>query len=267
MEDLLDAIGENLGRLDVRSVVDIILIAGIFYWLLLLLRGTTAMAVLRGIAIVLIGAFVLARALDLRVLNFLLRNSLIILLIAIPIVFQPELRRALERVGRTGRRAWLGRPSYDVAIDAVTEAAASLSQRRHGALMVLERETGLEDFIDTGVRVDAAPSAELLEGMFFPNSPLHDGAVILRENRVVAAACTLPLAEDSGRAYMGGHMGTRHRAALGITQDTDAVSVVVSEETGQICLASEGRMLYRLDEGRLRANLLSILGEPSPKRE
>jgi diadenylate cyclase len=121
---------------------------------------------------------------------------------------------------------------------------------------VLERETGLEDYIDTGVRVDAAPSAELLEGIFFPNSPLHDGAVILRENRVVAAACTLPLAEDSRR----GQMGTRHRAALGITESTDAVSVVVSEETGEICVASNGRMLHRLDRARLRPTLVSILG-------
>ncbi len=267
MEELLDTIGENLSRLDVRSVVDILLIAAFAYWVLLLLRGTTAMAVLRGIAIVLIGAFVLARVLDLRVLNFLLRNSLIGLLIAIPIVFQPELRRALERVGRTGRRAWMGRPSYDVVVDAVTDAAANLSRQRHGALIVLERETGLEDYIDTGVRVDAAPSAELLEGIFFPNSPLHDGAVILRENRVVAAGCTLPLAEDVGPGYMGGYMGTRHRAALGITEDTDAVSVVVSEETGYISVASDGRMLHRLDEGRLWATLASILGRPSAKSQ
>jgi diadenylate cyclase len=263
MEGLLDFLRENLGRLEARSVIDILLIAAFIYWVLLLMRGTTAMSVLRGAAIVLIGAFVLARVLNLRVLTFLLRNSLIGLLIAIPIIFQPELRRALERLGRTGRRAWSGRPSYDVIIDTITEAATNLSQRRHGALLVLERETGLEDYIDTGVRVDAAPSAELLEGIFFPNSPLHDGAVILRENRVVAAACTLPLAEDSRR----GQMGTRHRAALGITESTDAVSVVVSEETGEICVASNGRMLHRLDGERLRPTLVSILGGLSPKRE
>jgi len=256
MEGLLDFLRENLGRLEARSVVDIILIAAVIYWVLLIIRGTTAMSVLRGAAIVLIVAFALARVLDLPVLRFLLRNSLIGLLIAIPIIFQPELRRALERLGRTGRRAWSGRPGYDVIIDTIAEAAGNLSQRRHGALLVLERETGLEDYIDTGVRVDAAPSAELLEGMFFPNSPLHDGAVILRENRVVAAACTLPLAEDSRR----GQMGTRHRAALGITESTDAVSVVVSEETGEICVASNGRMLQRLDRTRLRPTLVSILG-------
>jgi diadenylate cyclase len=259
MEGLLDFLRENLGRLEARSVVDIVLIATFIYWVLLIIRGTTAMSVLRGAAIVLIAAFALARVLDLPVLRFLLRNSLIGLLIAIPIIFQPELRRALERLGRTGRRAWSGRLGYDVIIDTIAEAAGNLSQRRHGALLVLERETGLEDYIDTGVRVDAAPSAELLEGIFFPNSPLHDGAVILRESRVVAAACTLPLAEDSRR----GQMGTRHRAALGITESTDAVSVVVSEETGEICVASNGRMLHRLDSTRLRPTLVSILGGKS----
>jgi len=139
LEELLDSIRENLGRLDARSVIDILLIAAFIYWVLLLLRGTTAMAVLRGSAIVLIGAFVIGRALDLRVLNFLLRNSLVGLAIAVPIVFQPELRRALERLGRAGRRAWIGRPSYEALIDALTQAAGNLAERRHGALLVLER--------------------------------------------------------------------------------------------------------------------------------
>lgn len=257
MEELLDFVSENFNRLDARSVIDILLIAAIIYLILLLIRGTTAMAVLRGAAIILIGAFALGRLLDLQVLNFLLRNSLVGLFIAVPIVFQPELRRALARLGRTGGRTWLMRPDYENVISAVSEAAINLSQRRHGALLVLERETGLEDYIDTGVRVDASPSAQLLEGLFFPNSPLHDGAVILRENRVVAAACTLPLSDDTRQSQM---MGTRHRAALGITERTDAISVVVSEETGHICVASNGRMLHRLDDARLRATLEQILG-------
>jgi diadenylate cyclase len=260
MEDFLDTITQNLSRFDARAAVDILLIALIIYWLLLLIRGTTAMSVLRGIAFVFIGVFVLARIFDLQVVNYLLTHSFVAVLIGIPIVFQPELRRALERLGRT-RRAWLGRPGYDMVIDAVAEAAYNLARERHGALMVLERETGLEDYIDTGVRVDAAPSAELLRGIFFPNSPLHDGAVILRENRVVAAACTLPLADERPH----GMMGTRHRAALGITERTDAVSVVVSEETGQVSVASNGRLSQRLDEVRLRATLQSILAGNWPK--
>ncbi len=261
MEDFLDNIGQNLSRFDGRAAIDILLIAAIIYWLLLVLRGTTAMSVLRGIAFVFIGAFVLARVLNLTVLNWVLTHSFIVVLIAIPIIFQPELRRALERLGRT-RRGLLGRPAYDKVIDAVTTAACNLSRDHHGALMVLERETGLEDYIDTGVRVDAAPSSELLQGIFFPNSPLHDGAVILRENRVVAAACTLPLADEKPR----GMTGTRHRAALGITECTDAVSVVVSEETGQMSVATNGRIWQHLDAGRLRAILQNSLSGALVKR-
>jgi diadenylate cyclase len=262
MQELLDGVRDTLGELDARSVFDILLIAAIFYWVLLLLRGTTAMTLLRGFAFLLIAAFVLARLFDLRVLNFLLRNSFIGLAVAIPIIFQPELRRALERLGRAGIRAWLGRPGHDVLIDAVADAALDLAERHHGALMVVERDTGLEDYIDTGIRVDAAPSAELLKGIFFPRSPLHDGAAILRGNRVVAAACTLPLSDNSS----GRRLGTRHRAALGITERTDAISVVVSEETGEVAVASNGRLVPRLDETRLRATLASLLSQPAAAR-
>src|SRR3990170_2290635 len=257
MADFRDAIADTLARLDARSAFDILLIAAIFYWLLLLLRGTTAMTLLRGAAILIIAAVVLAQTFDLKVLDFIIRNSFAGLLVGILIVFQPEIRRALERLGRTGLRAWLGRHVYDETIGAVSEAALRLAHHRHGALMVLERDTGLQDYIDTGVRVDAAPSVELLECIFYPNSPLHDGAVILRDNRVVAAACTLPLSEN----LVGDHKGTRHRAALGISERTDAVSVVVSEQTGDISLASDGRMVSRLDEMRLRATLASLLGQ------
>jgi diadenylate cyclase len=259
MSDLLEGIRDTLGELDARSVFDILLIAAIFYWVLLLLRGTTAMTLLRGFAFLLIAAFVLASLFDLLVLNFLLRNSLIGLAVAIPIIFQPEIRRALERLGRSGVRVWLDRPGYEALIDVLADAALGLAASHHGALMVLERDTGLEDYIDTGVRVDAAPSAELLKGIFFPRSPLHDGAVILRENRVVAAACTLPLAENSS----GIRRGTRHRAALGITERTDAISVVVSEETGEVAVAANGRLVPRLDETRLRATLSSLLSQPA----
>lgn len=255
MEALLETLRDTFERFEPLSALDILIIAAIIYWLLLLVRGTTAMPVLRGIVIVLAAAFVLGRVLDLLVLNWLLRHSLPALLLAIPIIFQPEIRRALERLGRTGVRAWFSRPSYDGVIDVVTGVAASLAQQRHGALLVLERETGLEDYIDTGVRVDAEPSEPLLEGLFFPNSPLHDGAVILRGNRVMAASCTLPLSDHSTRDYPG----TRHRAALGISERTDAVAVVVSEETGDISVAVAGRLVRHLDRVRLRATLASIL--------
>jgi diadenylate cyclase len=141
-------------------------------------------------------------------------------------------------------------------IEAVTEAASDMAKENVGALMVLERETGLQDYIESGIPIDALPSPELLNGIFYPNSPLHDGAVVLRGNRVVAAGVTLPLSENTPP----GELGTRHRAALGITERTDAVSVVVSEETGNISVAADGRMYTRLDEARLRALLDRLLG-------
>jgi len=257
MAEFGDALRDTLGRLDALAVLDIAIIALVFYWALLLFRGTTAMALLRGAAILLIVAFLLGRVLDLRVLNFVLRNSLTGIIIAIPIIFQPEIRRALERVGRTGLRVWPTRTSYQAAIDAVSDSAVHLARQQHGAIMVLERETGLQEYIDTGVRLDAIPSAELLEEIFYPNSPLHDGAVILRGDRVVAASCTLPLSENK----LPPEMSTRHRASLGITERTDAVSVVVSEETGQVSLAADGRMYARLDEARLRGLLYRLMGQ------
>ena len=254
MGGFINRIEDALGQFGPASVVDILIIAAIIYLVLLIMRGTTAVFLARGIVILLAMAFVLVRVFELTVLDWLVRNSFPALLIAIPIIFQPEIRRFLAQVGRTGR---LGRalfPAYDSVLDAVIEASDNLSQRRHGALMVLERETGLEEYADTGVRLDATPSVELLQGLFYPNSPLHDGALILRGDRVVAAGCTLPLSDRADR----GHMGTRHRAALGISERTDAVTVVVSEERGDISVAANGRMISRLEKPRLRAILRSL---------
>ena len=264
MSDLIDGISDNFlinllrdnfEQFDATSAIDVIIISLIFFWLLMLLRGTTAMAVMRGAFILLIAAFAMARIFDLRVLNFLIANSFTGLLIALPIIFQPEIRRALERVGRTGARAFGASVSSTGTLDAVTDAAADMSRQHIGALLVIERETGLQDYIETGIAVDAIPSPELLEGIFYPNSPLHDGAVVLRGNRVVAAGVTLPLSDNT----LPGELGTRHRAGLGITEQTDAVSVIVSEETGRISVAAEGRMHTRLDEPRLRALLDRLL--------
>jgi diadenylate cyclase len=255
MSDLINLFRDNFDQFDATSAIDIAIISLILFWLLMLLRGTTAMSVMRGVFILLIAAFALARIFDLRVLNFLLRNSFTGILIALPIIFQPELRRALERLGRTGSRAFGTSVSNPSTLDAVTDAAADMAKQRIGALLVIERETGLQDYIETGIAVDAVPSPELIEGIFFPNSPLHDGAVVLRGNRVVAAGVTLPLSENT----LPGELGTRHRAGLGITEQTDAVSVIVSEETGRISVAAEGRMHTRLDEQRLRALLERLL--------
>jgi diadenylate cyclase len=261
MDRLQDELQQILDRFSAADAIDILIIAFIIYWVFLLFRGTAAIALLRGAAIVLIGIFIIARVLNLEVLDFLIRNSLTGLIIAVPIIFQPEIRRALERVGRTGLRVWT-RQSFNGVVDLVTDTALDLAGQRHGALIVFERETGLQDYVDTGVTIDAAPSLELLEGIFFPNSPLHDGAVILRENRVVAAGCTLPLSETR----LTGEMGLRHRAGLGITEGTDAVALMVSEETGTIAVAADGRMYSRLDDHRLRGLLNRLLESVNGER-
>lgn len=255
MPDTLRSYLDTLRQIDARSAIDILALTIIIWLLLLLVRGTTAMSLLRGAAIVLIAVFGLAAFFDLTVLNWLLRNSITGLFLAVPIVFQPEIRRALERVGRTGLHAIRARTEYDQVIDVIADASAEMARQRHGALMVLERETGLEDYIRTGRRVDAETSAELIVGIFYRHSPLHDGAIILRNDRIVAAACTLPLSD----AVLPQHYGTRHRAALGITERTDAVSVVVSEETGDISIAADGHLSLLRDDSALRHSLRSLV--------
>lgn len=253
MADVIRAAGDTLHRLDARSLLDILLIAAVIYWLLLWLRGTSAMSLLRGVAIVAALGAALGGIFNLTVVNWLLRNSLTALLVAVPIIFQPEIRRALERVGRTGIRSWRVRSDASGVAHTVARAAAEMACIHHGALIVLEGETGLEDFVATGVRLDALPSVPLLLSIFYVNSAMHDGAVIIREGRIAAAGCTLPLGEPVG----SGHLGTRHRAALGISERTDAAAVVVSEETGEISLALNGRLLRPLDAERLIALLTS----------
>jgi diadenylate cyclase len=250
-----DTISESLDQFDASSIVDILGIAVLVYLGLLLLKGTTAMSLIRGTVVIVIGVFVLSQVLELTVLDWLLRNSFPALLIAIPIIFQTEIRRFLERVGRSSRWPWPGRALYEGVVDTIGDAALELSEKRHGAIIVIERETGLEDYIDTGIKLDAAVSVPLIRSVFFPNSALHDGALLIRENRAVAASCTLPL---SDRTEAGFH-GTRHRAALGITERTDAVTVVVSEESGSISVAANGRIISNLDGPRLRGILRSLL--------
>ncbi len=251
---LWDTVNRSLNSFEPASIIDIISIAVLIYLGLLLLKGTTAMSLLRGIIIVVIGAVILTEAMNLTVLSWLLRNSFPALLIAIPIIFQAEIRRFLERVGRTGRWPWPGRALYEGVVDSIAEACVMFGEKRMGAIVVIERETGLEEYIDTGVKVDALCSTQLLQSIFYPNSALHDGAAVVREDRVVAAGVTLPLSDQ-----MDGFHGTRHRAALGITERTDAVSVVVSEESGQVSIAANGRVISNLDGPRLRGILRSLL--------
>ena len=250
-----DSARDALDRFEPASVVDILALAMLIYAALLLLKGTTAMSLLRGVVIVVVAAVILSRVLNLTVLDWLLRNSLPAMIIAIPIVFQQEIRRFLERVGRTGRWPWPGRGMYEGVVDVIADASLSLGIKRHGAIIVVERDEGLEEYIDTGVKLDAAASAQLLESIFYPNSPMHDGAVIVREDRVVAAGCTLPLSDKADREMQG----LRHRAALGVAERTDGVAVVISEESGSISVAANGRRISNLDGPRLRGILRSLL--------
>jgi len=254
-------------RLDWWSVLDILLVTLTFYWLLRLIRGTQGVQLLRGAVILVIAMVLAASLLPFQGFKWLIRNSLPALLVAIPVIFQPELRRALERLGRTvgGTSAYLTPSARELSnadiIDEVCTACTRLSERHHGALMVLERSTGLEEFIESGVQLDSRVTAELLLTVFFPNTALHDGAAIVRNGRIVAAACVLPLASGT---YADRQMGLRHRAAIGITEATDAVAVVVSEETGTISVARNGRMIRRLDGKRLRKILQVSYPTPRP---
>lgn len=249
-----ESIRDALDTFGPASVVDILSIAVLIYLALLLIKGTTAMSVLRGIVMVVVGAVIVVQVLELTVLDWLLRESITALLIGVLVIFQGDIRRFLERVGRTSRWPWPGRALYEGMVDTIADASLQLADKHHGSIVVVERETGLEDYIDTGVKLDAECTVPLLLSIFYPNSALHDGAVIVREDRIVAAGCTLPLSDRSEPGH-----GTRHRAALGVTERTDAVAVIVSEETAQISIAANGRIISNLDGPRLRGILRSLL--------
>jgi len=242
-------------RLNWLSVIDILLVALIFYALLRLMQGTQAVQLLRGVIIIVLLTILITNVLKLAAFSWLIRNSLSALLVAIPVIFQPELRRALERVGRAGFVMNRQESTSERVIEEISQACQRLSERRHGALIVLERETGLQEYIDTGTRVNGKVSVELLLTIFFPNTVLHDGAVIIRGDEIVAAGCVLPLAGDM---MPDRQLGLRHRAAVGVTTETDAVSIVVSEETGIISIAHNGRMIRRLDAKRLAKIMLAF---------
>lgn len=249
-----------LSKIDERNLIDILLVAGIIYGVLLLVRGTQAVQLLRGVILLALVVSLVGSLAQLTAFNWLLNSAGQALLVVVAIALQPELRRALDRLGRAGGLSlWSGREGETERI--IREIASScrrLAERRHGALIVIERETGLQDYAETGVRIDSLVISDLLQTIFFPNTALHDGAVIVRGGRILAAACVLPLAESNPLALQ--HLGTRHRAAVGITEQTDALAIVVSEETGIVSLARNGQMVRHLDEKRLSMLLQSYLG-------
>ena len=256
-------------RISWLSVFDILLVTLIFFGLLYSLRDTQAMALLRGMILLVVGIILLTSLVELPAFSWFARSSLPAVLLSSPVIFAPEFRRTLERLGRSGA-VWPGTvKTADVALEqtihAVVSAAARLSARQHGALIILQRLDNLDEFIQTGVQMNARITPELLLQIFYPNTPLHDGGVIVVGGQIIAAACVLPLsASGILNRTPERQMGLRHRAALGTSETSDAIALVVSEETGGISIAHAGRILRRLDPDRLE-NILTAFFRPNGK--
>lgn len=244
-------------RPSITDFIDILIVAFLLYELLMLTKETRASAVLKGLGMLLLASLI-SNLLGLTALNWLLLNVVNNGAVVLVILFQPELRKALEQIGRGTVRDishTSDREENAHIVREVTSCILTLSRRRVGALIVFEQRIGLKDIIETGTRLDSRISSSLLENIFEPNTPLHDGAVVIRGDKIMAAACILSLSEDTG---ISRELGTRHRAALGVTETTDAITLIVSEETGIISMAKEGRLTRHLDRATLEQVLLSM---------
>ena len=240
------------------SIFDILLVTLVIFGVLVLVRGTRAVQVLRGlIVIALLLAVIDTFVNQLTAFRWVVAQILPALFIAIPVIFQPELRSALARLGQTGRwRFWRKQDVEDPIVAVLADACRRLSTRRHGALIVIERDTGLQEYINTGVQIDSAVTTPLLLNIFYKDADLHDGAIIIRNERLVAASCVMPL---SSTRMSDRQMGLRHRAALGTSEVSDAVVLVVSEETGRIAIAHNGRILPKQPQQQLESVLQTFL--------
>lgn len=236
----------------IRDIIDILIVAAVIYKIYTLLRETRAEQLIKGI-VVLVALTVVSDSLQLYTINYLLSNALAVGAIALIVVFQPELRRGLEYIGRSGffskSLIEIRGESTSKVVDDLVEAVASLSRQKIGALIVLERNTGLNEVANTGTKINGLVSSDLLINIFIPNTPLHDGAVIIKDDIIKAAACFLPLTDSSD---ISRELGTRHRAALGISERSDSLSIIVSEETGAISTAENGSISRYLDSKTLR---------------
>jgi diadenylate cyclase len=253
---------ESLVRqITLTTLLDVGITAFFIYWLFSLIRGTRAVTLVIGVSI-LLGVYALAQFLGLRLFTQLLQAGAVVGLFALVVVFQPELRRALERIGRVGTVGRIFAPASQRRIEhvahVVATAAGLMSREGHGALIVIERETGLEEIAESGVMIHADLSHELLCTIFMPRTELHDGAVLIRDDTILAAAALLPLTG----MQLSERFGTRHRAALGITEDTDAVAVVVSEESGQMSVVERARIVRIPNEAQMERALLALLETP-----
>lgn len=273
INSLFEAIMAFVSDIKITYIIDIGIIAFVFYKLLGLIRETRAEQLVKGFLIILIISK-LSEWAKLYAINYILQNTFTIGLIALVIIFQPELRKALEHLGRS---QWLisnnkkgSVEEQTRSINEIVDAVSVMSRKKIGALIVVERLIGINDIIDTGTILDATISADLLMNVFYPKSPLHDGAVIIKNNRLMAAGCLLPL---SSNKYISKELGTRHRAAMGMTESSDALIVIVSEETGAISMAVEGKLQRFLDTTTLRDLMINTLendkegGEKNAKKK
>lgn len=259
----------NMGWQDwIKDIVDILIVTYIIYHLILLVRGTRAIQLLKGL-LVLVLIWAVSTWFDLYTLKWLMNQMFTFGVVAIFIIFQPELRRALEQLGRGKlfNRGIADEEEFARELSEIIKALNYLSRRKIGALIVFERNTGINEYTESGIPIQSVITSQLLINIFIPNTPLHDGAVIIQEHKITAAACYLPLSENP---FISKELGTRHRAAIGISEVGDAVSIVVSEETGQISLAIDGQVVRDIKEESLISKLHEELGpdsSPNDKRK
>lgn len=242
----------------IKDIIDVGIVSFIIYKMILLVRGTRAVQLLKGIFI-LVAVWALSTWFNLYTLKWLMNQMFTFGIVSVLIIFQPELRRVLEQLGRGklfARSYSLDRDVVNEQIDEVIKAVRFMAERKIGALIVFERSTGLSELIESGIRMESKITSELLINIFTPNTPLHDGAVIIRANQIMAAGCYLPLSENP---FISKELGTRHRAAIGVSEVTDAVSVTVSEETGQVSLSLGGMIVRDINEESLISKLFEEL--------
>jgi len=268
MEAMIQLVTNFIRTIKITDLIDIVLVGALLYYLLKMIRETRAMQLIKGL-IILFVSLQISAWMNLTTMNFLLKNTMQVGMFAIVVIFQPELRSMLERVGRSkvGKLIDFVQQSdaeedENNTIDEIVEACINLSRTKTGALIVLERETKLGDVIKTGTLMQATITSALLENIFVPNTPLHDGAVVIREDKILTAGCLLPLTSNQN---LSRELGTRHRAALGMSEASDALVVVVSEETGTISLAVSGGLTRNLNDATLRHALIKGMSTPAIK--
>ncbi len=256
-------------RLTWLSVIDLLLVTAIFFIVLKLIQDTQGIVLIRGAIFLIVIVAMLSSLEVLPAFSWMVRNTLPAILIAIPVIFAPEIRLTLERLGRAGTLISSGQTSSGTpqVIKSVVRACARLSERKHGALIIFQRLDRLDEYVESGVQLNAKVSPELLLQIFYPNTPLHDGAVIIRNETILAAACVLPLSSSGVLTESPERqMGLRHRAGLGISEVSDAIAVVISEETGSISIVDSGRMIRRIDPNRLELILKALLHIPTTEK-